>query len=60
MPNFKPFFFFKFGEMYSADSPFWPFIAFQVNGRYWASLSHNQVPPQVPVKFAEMQMSPKH
>ena len=26
MPYFEPFLY-KFGEMYSADSPFWPFIA---------------------------------
>ena len=43
MPYFEQ----KNGEMYSADSPFWPlgFIVFRVNGRYWAFLSHNQVPP---------------
>ena len=53
--------------MYSADIPFWPFIAFRVNERYWAFLSHNQVPVPatpptalVPVKFPGMQMSPKH
>ena len=34
--------------MYSADSPFWPFIAFRVNGRYWAFLSHNHVPSPPP------------
>ena len=66
MPYFEPFLW-KIGEMYSADSPFWPFIiAFRVNRRNWAFLSHNQVtpppPPQllVPVKFPEMQMSPKY
>ena len=49
--------------MHSADSPFWPFIVFRVNGRYWAFLSHNQVTPPtalMPVKFPEMQMSPKY
>ena len=59
---FRTFFVKKNGEMYSADYPFWPFIAFRVNGRYWAFLSHNQVPPPptalLPVKFPEMQMSP--
>ena len=34
MPYFEPFFCKKKnGEMHSADSPFWPFIAFRVNGR---------------------------
>ena len=31
--------------MYSLDSHFWPFITFQVNGRNWAFVSNNRVPP---------------
>ena len=30
--------------MYSFNPPFWPFIAFRVNGWYWASLSNTRVP----------------
>ena len=30
--------------MYSFNPPFWPFIAFRVNGWYWASLSNTEYP----------------
>ena len=32
----------KKGKMYCFEPPFWPFVAFRVNGRWWASLSETQ------------------
>ena len=51
MPYFEPFLE-KFGEMYSADSPFGPFIAFRVNGRYCTFLH-----PPTPNCFSASEIS---
>ena len=61
MLYFNPNILWKLGEMSSLEPPFWPYMAFRVNGRQWASLPNNQFPPScpatapVPVKFPEMQ-----